>query len=163
MQTGFQQGMEKLLGVDQEIKTRQEWGRRDVHEADILEQDENRDAVRQRYQRLYWESIPESRGVSNLISSRHIDLKLNSRSPLFPESLSLRNNKLKKLPIARKALAIIECLGSRTQSTSRRLKRKYKSSPKMVVLRLYSMTLEANLLTARSICVAQLSHSGGQE
>lgn len=75
LQTGFQQGMEKLLGVDQEIRNRQEWGRRDVHEADILEQDENRDAIRQRYQRLYWESVPESQGVSNLISSRHVDLK----------------------------------------------------------------------------------------
>ena len=67
--------MEKLLGTDQEIRNRQDWTRRDVHEADTLEQEEDRDAIRQRYQRLYWESIPESRGVSNLISSRHVNLK----------------------------------------------------------------------------------------
>ncbi|KAK2461518.1 hypothetical protein APHAL10511_005981 [Amanita phalloides] len=61
LQTGFQQGMEKLLGVKSR-KISDDWTRHDVHEADILEQDENRDAARQRYQRLYWESIPESRG-----------------------------------------------------------------------------------------------------
>ncbi len=61
--------MEKLLGVeDQEIKNLEDDpARRDVHEADVLELEENRDAVRQRYQRFYWESIPESRGVSNFV------------------------------------------------------------------------------------------------
>ncbi|KAF8640706.1 hypothetical protein AX17_000362 [Amanita inopinata Kibby_2008] len=70
LQTGFQQGMEKLLGVkdDERMRTaalKQGKGDRtryDAHEADILEQEENRDAARQRYQRLYWESVPESGG-----------------------------------------------------------------------------------------------------
>lgn len=61
-----------LLGVkDQKIENleqdQDDFTRRDVHEADALELEENRDAVRQRYQRLYWESIPESRGVSNFV------------------------------------------------------------------------------------------------
>lgn len=53
--------MEKLLGVkshkaEQVLKDGSRW---DVAEADSLEQDENRDAQRQRYQRHYWESVPE--------------------------------------------------------------------------------------------------------
>lgn len=34
------------------------------HEADTLEELENRDAVRQRYVRSYWESVSEGAGVS---------------------------------------------------------------------------------------------------
>lgn len=68
LQTGFQEGMEKLLGVNQDQRMRNlalkqgqdDWTRHDVHEADMLEQEENRDAARQRYQRLYWESVSES-------------------------------------------------------------------------------------------------------
>ncbi|PFH52346.1 hypothetical protein AMATHDRAFT_140294 [Amanita thiersii Skay4041] len=70
LQTGFQEGMEKLLGVAEDEKIRavrhsqekEDWTKYDVHQADLLEQEEDRDAARQRYQRLYWESVPESGG-----------------------------------------------------------------------------------------------------
>ncbi|KAF8628248.1 hypothetical protein AX15_004023 [Amanita polypyramis BW_CC] len=70
LQVGFQQGMEKLLGVEEDERirnaarrqARQDWTRYDVHEADTLEQEEDRDAARQRYQRSYWESTSESGG-----------------------------------------------------------------------------------------------------
>ncbi|KAM6498579.1 Eukaryotic mitochondrial regulator domain containing protein [Amanita muscaria] len=70
LQTGFQEGMERLLGVKEDERMRtialrqkqKDWTRYDAHEADILEQEENRDAARQRYQRSYWESVPESGG-----------------------------------------------------------------------------------------------------
>ncbi|KAG6851384.1 hypothetical protein H0H93_005782 [Arthromyces matolae] len=58
LQTGFRKGMEMILDVPRQIPESQA-RRKDVHEADILEQDENRDAARQRYQQLYWESVPE--------------------------------------------------------------------------------------------------------
>ncbi|KAL0951758.1 hypothetical protein HGRIS_008430 [Hohenbuehelia grisea] len=57
LQTGFQFGMENILGVNQ-IHLEQAY-RYDAHEADTLEEEEHRDAARQRYQRLYWESVPE--------------------------------------------------------------------------------------------------------
>ena len=38
--------------------------RSDVHQADMLEEEERRDAARYRYERLYWESIPEAGKVS---------------------------------------------------------------------------------------------------
>ncbi|KAJ3507914.1 hypothetical protein NLJ89_g6037 [Agrocybe chaxingu] len=98
LQTGFQVGMDKLLGaqthsvVDNLYKVvaeseallkkrlRPRFGfdhpnsiehadfeqpdvnveRADAHRADMLEEDEQRDAARYRYERLYWESIPES-------------------------------------------------------------------------------------------------------
>ena len=64
LQTGFQVGMERVLGVDAPVvtadsQTVSESSRRDVNEADTLEEIERRDAARQRYQRLYWESVPE--------------------------------------------------------------------------------------------------------
>ncbi|KAF5323421.1 hypothetical protein D9611_005540 [Ephemerocybe angulata] len=54
--------MERLLGATTHRATNMQRDdpRFDVHEADILEQDENRDASRQRYQRLYWESVAEN-------------------------------------------------------------------------------------------------------
>ncbi|KAF7302500.1 hypothetical protein HMN09_00884300 [Mycena chlorophos] len=65
LQTGFQHGMEWLLGVQQpsfadllETEEASE-SRTDVHEADMLEQLENRDAERQRFQRQYWESMDD--------------------------------------------------------------------------------------------------------
>jgi hypothetical protein len=60
--------MEKLLGV----RTQRSYeglhqSRWDTVEADSLEQDENRDAQRQRYQRHYWESVPEDGRVCVLV------------------------------------------------------------------------------------------------
>ncbi|KAF7337691.1 hypothetical protein MSAN_02242600 [Mycena sanguinolenta] len=71
LQTGFLWGMERLLGVqssrafDADVDSRA-----DTHMADMLEQDENRDAARQRFQRQYWESIDD-----------------DGREPLLPASL----------------------------------------------------------------------------
>lgn len=42
--------------------------RLDVHKADMLDQDERRDLARDRYQRLYWESIPENADVRDSYS-----------------------------------------------------------------------------------------------
>lgn len=55
--------MELLLGVTTHKAASHTDKRYDVHEADTLEHDENRDALRQRYQRAYWESIPETGSV----------------------------------------------------------------------------------------------------
>lgn len=63
LQTGFLAGMEKLLGATTHKATTAIDARFDVHQADILEQDENRDALRQRYQHSYWESIDEGGAV----------------------------------------------------------------------------------------------------
>ena len=38
--------------------------RSDVHRADMLEEEEKRDSARARYERMYWESIPEDGSVS---------------------------------------------------------------------------------------------------
>ncbi|KAJ6623165.1 eukaryotic mitochondrial regulator protein-domain-containing protein [Mycena sp. CBHHK59/15] len=54
LQTGFRWGMEMLLGVKNVAPDRD-----DVHAADMLEQEEHRDAARQRFQRQYWESIAD--------------------------------------------------------------------------------------------------------
>ncbi|KAJ7175834.1 eukaryotic mitochondrial regulator protein-domain-containing protein [Mycena filopes] len=69
LQTGFLWGMEMILGVkrEQEPDGRQ---RGDVHTADMLEQEENRDQARQRFQRQFWESIPD-----------------DGKEPLLPASL----------------------------------------------------------------------------
>ncbi|KAF9566899.1 hypothetical protein CPC08DRAFT_703503 [Agrocybe pediades] len=68
LQTGFQTGMEQLLGVythptvssDRRGGTTVDhFSRSDVDQADSLERAEKRDAARYRYERLYWESTPE--------------------------------------------------------------------------------------------------------
>lgn len=72
MQTGFRDGMEKILGVEPFVEDPQSHasGRYDAHEADTLEQEERRDASRQRYQRLYWESVPEDGRVCSTLPSQ---------------------------------------------------------------------------------------------
>jgi len=86
LQTGFLTGMEKILGVKQDEEIRaalpegeRDWTRFDVHEADTLEQEEQRDAVRQRYQRLYFESVPE-----------------DGREPIVPSSLEHAKKRAKQ-------------------------------------------------------------------
>jgi len=82
IQHGFQKGMEKLLGVKTQKAEQalQDGSRWDVAEADSLEQDEKRDAQRQRYQRHYWESVPE-----------------DGREPIVPASLEHAKNLAQKL------------------------------------------------------------------
>jgi len=43
--------------------------RSDVHRADMLEEEEKRDSARARYERMYWESIPEDGSVSIRLQS----------------------------------------------------------------------------------------------
>ncbi|KAF8913237.1 eukaryotic mitochondrial regulator protein-domain-containing protein [Gymnopilus junonius] len=69
LQTGFQIGMDRLLGAYTHPAIASETSgnvlpgrpeeRSDVTEADSLEYIERRDAVRYRYERQYWESTPE--------------------------------------------------------------------------------------------------------
>jgi hypothetical protein len=61
--------MEKLLGVQENEQSEKnlqddvvDSSRLDVNEADALDQEGRRQA-RQRYQRMYWESIPEGGSV----------------------------------------------------------------------------------------------------
>ncbi|KAJ7781859.1 eukaryotic mitochondrial regulator protein-domain-containing protein [Mycena maculata] len=69
LQTGFLWGMEMLLGV-KTTQAASEADRVDAHTADMLEQEENRDAARQRFQRQYWESVVD-----------------DGKEPLLPASL----------------------------------------------------------------------------
>lgn len=90
--------MEKILGVktqkaEQALKDGSRW---DVAEADSLEQDEKRDAQRQRYQRHYWESVPEDGRV--FLFSYHISTWLNlPQEPIVPASLEHAKNLAQKL------------------------------------------------------------------
>lgn len=63
VQTGFQRGMDRLLGAHMSREPDMHGSTYSVYydqtEADQLELEENRDAQRQRYVRMYWESIPE--------------------------------------------------------------------------------------------------------
>ncbi|KAG6854155.1 hypothetical protein C0991_010066 [Blastosporella zonata] len=84
LQTGFLKGMEFLLDVRRRVQHTTD--RSDVHEADMLEQDENRDAARQRYQQLYWESVPE-----------------DGREPIVPASLEHAKKTAKRYTELREA------------------------------------------------------------
>ncbi|KAF8665316.1 hypothetical protein AX16_000336 [Volvariella volvacea WC 439] len=70
LQTGFVTGMEKLLGVKQNEEMKKAWGpderdwaRYDADEADSLEEAEKRDSARLRYERQYFESVPEGNPI----------------------------------------------------------------------------------------------------
>ncbi|KAH7922695.1 hypothetical protein BV22DRAFT_1070087 [Leucogyrophana mollusca] len=64
LQTGFVKGMEDILGVteSQSSRNEQEEGERyDVGEADAQDELEGSDWARRRYQRMFWESVPEGK------------------------------------------------------------------------------------------------------
>lgn len=61
--------METLLGVDTRFYMKQPT-RVDADKADTLEEEEKRDLQRQRYQRQYWESVPEDGRVSSVLHLR---------------------------------------------------------------------------------------------
>ncbi|KAF8079092.1 eukaryotic mitochondrial regulator protein-domain-containing protein [Lyophyllum atratum] len=86
LQTGFLAGMEKVLGVDSSDVQLSADLRKDAHEADVLEQEERRDAARQRYQQLYWESVPE-----------------DGREPIVPASLEHARSAAKRYAKAEEA------------------------------------------------------------
>ncbi|KAF8167492.1 eukaryotic mitochondrial regulator protein-domain-containing protein [Crassisporium funariophilum] len=101
LQTGFQVGMERLLKAQTHHAAKKldarysdplevDEVRSDVHQADMLEQHENRDAARHRYERLYWESTPE-----------------DGREPIVPGSLvhAARTAELKHISEQAKANA----------------------------------------------------------
>ncbi|KAJ4485677.1 eukaryotic mitochondrial regulator protein-domain-containing protein [Lentinula aciculospora] len=94
LQDGFVRGMEKILGVPQfnavtltpegqETNEEMLGMRHDVHEADIMEEAEKNDPARQRYQRMYWESLPEFAGEAIVPASLE-------RSKLTAERLSAK-------------------------------------------------------------------------
>jgi hypothetical protein len=73
LQTGFRVGMEKLLGVEANVKSQgnlddfeREAPRQDVDAADLLDENEG-DWARQKYRRMFWESIPEGDHVCRLL------------------------------------------------------------------------------------------------
>jgi hypothetical protein len=65
LQTGFLIGMEQILGVPR-MSEEGFNSRYNAREADSLEEEERRDSARQRYQQLYWESVPEDGRVNSL-------------------------------------------------------------------------------------------------
>ncbi|KAJ4477931.1 eukaryotic mitochondrial regulator protein-domain-containing protein [Lentinula lateritia] len=67
LQTGFVTGMERILGMETNEATFVL--RHDVHEADMMEEAEKNDPARQRYQRMYWESLPEFAGEATVPAS----------------------------------------------------------------------------------------------
>lgn len=61
----------------------------DSAKADFLEQEEKRDAARQRYQHLYWETVPEEGGVSlrSLCFCERSTKKMITKEPVLPGAL----------------------------------------------------------------------------
>ncbi|KAJ6601316.1 eukaryotic mitochondrial regulator protein-domain-containing protein [Mycena vulgaris] len=112
LQTGFLWGMEMLLGVKAETSTRE---RGDVHVADMLEQDENRDAARQRFQRQFWETIaddgkqpilPAALEHAKRVAERHAqaqeDHKANPRlMPRFKDTPTIKSPRQKVQTVER--------------------------------------------------------------
>lgn len=76
MQTGFQIGMEEILGVAQDRQTRRSLTRgadelgEDTTAADLQLEAEGSDSARDRYQRMFWEPVAE--GKVCLIISLHL-------------------------------------------------------------------------------------------
>lgn len=69
--------MEEVLGVKEHQESRRHVPddqydpvRYNVDEADALEEEEKRDLARQRYQHMFWESIPDGRQASSSSISR---------------------------------------------------------------------------------------------
>ncbi|KAJ3983296.1 eukaryotic mitochondrial regulator protein-domain-containing protein [Lentinula detonsa] len=116
LQTGFVRGMERLLGVaefnadpsvaeDAMINEESEL-RSDVHEADIMEEAEKNDPARQRYQRMYWESLSEfageatvpaalerSRRTAERLAAKAAQLKARKYLPIIPDTGTIKTPK----------------------------------------------------------------------
>lgn len=116
--------MEKLLGVrrhkaEQTLDDASRW---DVMEADGLEQDENRDAQRQRYQRHYWESVPEDGRVCFVHLPVQVQTDQVCRNRLFQLHLNTRkisHRSSSNLKRFRNRLTLGSCRSSLTPSISR--------------------------------------------
>jgi len=64
LQTGFQAGMETVLGVPSEVpdvegEYAQDKSWYDTVQADTLDQEEGKNIARRRYQRMFWEAVPD--------------------------------------------------------------------------------------------------------
>ena len=79
--------------------------RSDLHKADILEQDENRDASIPHYERLYWESVQEDSQVSHLYWSFLLIITHYSKEPIMPSILQTEKQRaqMRKLNVEAKA------------------------------------------------------------
>ncbi|KAJ3731908.1 eukaryotic mitochondrial regulator protein-domain-containing protein [Lentinula guzmanii] len=117
LQTGFVRGMERLLGVgefiadpsvaeDAMINEEELELRSDVHEADIMEEAEKNDPARQRYQRMYWESLSEfageatvpaalerSRRTAERLAAKAAQLKARKYLPIIPDTGTIKTPK----------------------------------------------------------------------
>jgi len=101
LQTGFVQGMENLLNAqthaaiprmtelleDRVIRPDVLPERLDVHRADMLENAEKRDATPYRYERSYWESIPEDADVRGLLCTDTPFSQQLHQEPILPNIL----------------------------------------------------------------------------
>lgn len=75
VQTGFQKGMERILGVDEKhvaTKGTEALGE-DTAAADLQSDETGNDLARTRYQRLFWEPVVEGQ----------VSLRLSNTSPVF--------------------------------------------------------------------------------
>ncbi|KAF7347394.1 hypothetical protein MVEN_01495200 [Mycena venus] len=109
LQTGFLWGMEMLLGVKSSPRVDVD-ERADVHMADMLEQEENRDAARQRFQRQYWESIepllPASLEHAKKIAERSAQAAHDNKSnatlmPRFKDTDTIKSPRQKVQTVVR--------------------------------------------------------------
>jgi hypothetical protein len=69
--------------------------RMDVHKADMLEQEERRDATSYRYERLYWESVPEDADVSDPVCVGASFSYCCTRNLFYPTSYNTSRSGLK--------------------------------------------------------------------
>lgn len=91
--------MEKILGTKTFAESVVSDIRYDAREADSLEEEENRDAARQRYQRLYWESTPEDGRVCCILYHPSSNAQPNDppQEPIVPASLEHAKKLAKKI------------------------------------------------------------------
>jgi len=82
--------MEKLLGVEQNEISRRGLEkheadplRHDVNEADVLSEEEGQDWARQRYRRMYWESIAEGDQVGSSVSFSDMPYLVSSQGASY--------------------------------------------------------------------------------
>ncbi|KAJ7508568.1 eukaryotic mitochondrial regulator protein-domain-containing protein [Mycena galericulata] len=104
LQTGFLWGMEMLLDVKSPEP------RIDAHTADMLEEEENRDAARQRFQRQYWESVEpllpgsleHAKRVAERAAQAAEDHKSNPRlMPRFKDTATIKSPRQKVQTVVR--------------------------------------------------------------
>ncbi|KAL1708277.1 eukaryotic mitochondrial regulator protein-domain-containing protein [Schizophyllum commune] len=144
VQTGFQKGMEVLLGSEQAqinankyaLQSQPDPTYYNQSEADQLELEENRDAQRQRYVRMYWESIPED-GREPVVPAalKHAQEKAIEHSqkaerakeklvPKIPETFELRRpEKMQVIQAREKAPLEFKDVGAKFLDVERELQR----------------------------------------